>query len=145
MRNPETLQRVIVKVKCLRFAHRISVNQVSYLVERLDQILIQIFESDIMNCQQLTLLRCTMMELHQKPQYSETYWQLFHATNIAQVHTEDLQKILGTFQGRLILVENIRSVEECKIVAFSSKSSLCSCPCGLSPHILVLVPVMLRL
>ena len=74
-----------------------------------------------------------MMELQQKLDMPKPTDNLFfHATNIAQVYTEDLQKILETFLGRLILVENIKSVE-CKIVAFNSKSSLCSCPCGLNP------------
>jgi hypothetical protein len=53
-----------------------------------------------------------MMELHQKlNMLKPTDNFFFHATNIAQVHTEDLQKILETFQGRLIRVKNIRSAK----------------------------------
>ena len=66
-----------------------------------------------------------MMELHQilnMPKPTDNLF--FHATNNAQVHTEELQQILETFQGRLILAKNIRSAEECKIVAFNSKSFL---------------------
>lgn len=90
------------------------------------------YQSDITNCQRLTLLRCMMMELHQKLNMLKPTDNLFSFMQLTLL--ESIQKILETFPDRLILVERIRS----KVVALNSRSALCSC---LSPHKLVLVPV----